>query len=159
MRETDFSKNLRLVCNFEYSVSAACRTMNINRQQFSKYLNGISKPSARNLNKICNYFGIHPSEFFLPHDEFASSKTIENRWSRQSAQASTRPALRSAFDRHSQKLKRYLGYYHMYYYSYSWSNLVICAVVRIWNENGQVSRKASNVYEIRKPACNTLTNM
>ena len=53
-----FSKNLRELCDERPSVSAVCRDLSINRQQFARYLSGGALPSKDNLARICEYFGI-----------------------------------------------------------------------------------------------------
>ena len=44
---------------------AVCRATNINRQQFQRYLSG-TVPYERNLEKICNYFGLRAEDMFTP---------------------------------------------------------------------------------------------
>ena len=41
--------------------------MGINRQQFTKYLNGAARPSARNMRRICDHFGVEEEELLIPH--------------------------------------------------------------------------------------------
>ncbi|MEX3010704.1 helix-turn-helix domain-containing protein [Hoeflea sp. TYP-13] len=134
----DLSENLRLLCDFEHSVSDACRSMGINRQQFSKYLSGISKPSTRNLNKICHHFQVRPSDLFLPHDEFANSEIIESRRLNIDRPVHAGPRFRAAFDGHSRSLNKYLGYYLTHFYSFSWKGLVLCALTHLFNRDGQI---------------------
>ena len=141
MIKLELGENLRLLCSFEHSVSDACRSMNINRQQFSKYLSGDSKPSARNLNKICNYFKIRPADLFLPHNEFSECKPIEKRRSKLSTNSSGGPPYRKAFDGHSRDLNRYLGYYHYYFHSFGWEGLILCALTSVQNRDGQICTK------------------
>ncbi|TJW59990.1 MAG: transcriptional regulator, partial [Mesorhizobium sp.] len=45
----NFSSNLKLACSTHRSVSDLCRTIGINRQQFNRYLNAGTLPSAHNL--------------------------------------------------------------------------------------------------------------
>lgn len=59
-----FSKNLRELCDERPSVSAVCRDLSINRQQFARYLSGGALPSKENLARICEYFGIIEGELF-----------------------------------------------------------------------------------------------
>lgn len=150
----DLGENLQLLCSFEHSVSDACRAMGINRQQFSKYLNGTSKPSARNLNKICNHFKVHPSELYLPHDQFSQSEAIEQRRTRLTTDKAAGPVYREAFNGHGKALKPYLGYYLVYFYSFSWERLIICALTRIQNIDGQICTRT--IERSRDPASNAL---
>ncbi|WP_334174606.1 helix-turn-helix transcriptional regulator [Pseudoxanthobacter sp.] len=65
-----FAENLRLLCDRQGSISAICRKININRQQFNKYLSGLHVPSSQNLRIIANYFGLSPQILFSDPDEF-----------------------------------------------------------------------------------------
>ncbi len=56
------AENLRRRCEGDQSVAHICRKMGINRQQFNKYLAGVTLPNERSLDKICHYFGIQESE-------------------------------------------------------------------------------------------------
>ncbi len=52
----DFSQNLRLLCGYYKSVAMVCRSLDINRQQFNKYLGAQATPSLFTLRKICAFF-------------------------------------------------------------------------------------------------------
>ena len=67
---TAFSANLRTLCEQHGSVAAVCRKINVNRQQFNKYLSGAHVPSAANLRIIANYFGLSVPILFADPDEF-----------------------------------------------------------------------------------------
>ena len=45
MSQENFSINLRIICDQQISVAHICRKMEINRQQFNKYLSGQIYPS------------------------------------------------------------------------------------------------------------------
>lgn len=62
--------NLRTLCDRHGSVAAVCRKINVNRQQFNKYLSGTHVPSAPNLRIIANYFGVSVPILFSDPDEF-----------------------------------------------------------------------------------------
>ncbi|WP_315983591.1 helix-turn-helix transcriptional regulator [Aliamphritea spongicola] len=51
----NFSTNLQFLCGFYSSISEVCRRLEINRQQFNRYLNGKAFPSFKNLKKICDF--------------------------------------------------------------------------------------------------------
>ena len=70
MKNENFSKNLRTLCNNQISVAHVCRKMEINRQQFNKYLSGQIYPSKYNLNKICQYFQFSEEELNLESSQF-----------------------------------------------------------------------------------------
>lgn len=65
-------RNLRYLCDSKGSVSHVCRATGVNRQQFNKYLAGQHRPSAANLRRIAQYFGVAPPMLEMPHEQFVS---------------------------------------------------------------------------------------
>lgn len=63
--KAQFTSTLRELCNSKGSISIVCRDLQINRQQFSKYLSGANLPSAFVIQRFAHYFGVDPSVFFL----------------------------------------------------------------------------------------------
>jgi transcriptional regulator with XRE-family HTH domain len=59
-----FAVNLRRHCLEYGSIAEVCRGIDINRQQFNKYLAGQMLPNSRTLQRICNYFKINEEELF-----------------------------------------------------------------------------------------------
>ena len=70
MNKAALAANLRILCETQGSVAAVCRKINVNRQQFNKYLSGTHVPSATNLRIIANYFGLSVSILFSDPEEF-----------------------------------------------------------------------------------------
>lgn len=72
--ETDqaeiFSANLRFLCEQHGSISTICRNININRQQFNKYLSGLHLPSPYNQRLIASYFGMSPAVLLSDPNDF-----------------------------------------------------------------------------------------
>src|SRR4051794_15855183 len=68
--QREFCANLRMLCSYYRSVADVCRKLNLNRAQFNRYLNGTSKPSNHTLERICDFFGVEPSEIYLPREHF-----------------------------------------------------------------------------------------
>ena len=66
----NFSANLRFLCERHGSISAVCRKINLNRQQFNKYLSSLHMPSPQNLRLIANFFGLSVPIMFSDSDEF-----------------------------------------------------------------------------------------
>lgn len=69
------ANNLRRLTSQIGSANFVCRELDINRQQFEKYLKGRSLPSPATLKKICSYFQISEEELFAadgPEHEAAS---------------------------------------------------------------------------------------
>lgn len=115
---TNFSRNLRAVCTYYSSISEVCRRLNINRQQFNKYLSGDAYPSQHNMHRICNFFGLDEEEIRL--EEGAFKKLINMRPRdryRQNADAPFMPHLVKLFDMGREGLAQYEGYYYRYYCS------------------------------------------
>lgn len=69
-RAADFAANLRLLCDLRGSISQICRKIQINRQQFNKYLSGKHAPSSANSRMIADHFGLSAEVLFSPHAEF-----------------------------------------------------------------------------------------
>lgn len=71
-REANFAANLRHICGQRGSISHICRKIQINRQQFNKYLAGRHLPSSANIRVIADHFGLDPDLLFAPSEEFRS---------------------------------------------------------------------------------------
>ncbi len=141
MRQLDISTNLRRLCGFERSVSEACRAMGINRQQFNKYVNGSSRPSPYNLQRICDHFGVRPADMFLPSGEFAALLEQRGMGGPGAAAGHPEPALQAAFPGDRRALRRYLGYYLTHCHSFSWDGYVLRAVARLYEQDGLIVSK------------------
>ena len=137
----DLAQNLRLLCDYEKSVSAVCRAIGVNRQQFSKYLNATSRPSPYNLQRICEHFGVRTADLLLPHDEFSDRMQFRPDPTGGLISAQKRSALSDAFPGDRQALRRYLGYYLTHYHSFSWDGYVLRAVTYVYEEDGLILAK------------------
>lgn len=153
MHENNFNANLKLLCSFEHSVSDACRAMEINRQQFSKYLSGSSSPSSRNIRKICDYFQVRLADLFLPASDFNNSEAITSR-QKNSQSHSKQNVFLSAFENQHRKLNRFIGVYQNFFYSFSWKNKLLCALTVLYEEDGLI--KSRTFERSRDPKDNSL---
>lgn len=128
----NFAKNLRLLCSYTTSISEACRTMGINRQQFTKYLNGTARPSVRNLRVICDHFGVEEDELALPHGQFSEMVSLRPR-ARQLIRALGPAAthIDAMISSSSDSLKPYCGYYFYYYFTPSRPGMIRRSLFRI----------------------------
>lgn len=138
MHSDDFAINLRLLCSTESSVSAICRQIGLNRQQFNKYLSGAARPSPANMRKIAVHFGVRPAEFILPANEFEAHPSVAAKLTGPQNPHPERPEFESAFRGQTIPLRRYLGYYLSYFLTQSWENSIICAIVRLDEYDGMV---------------------
>ncbi|WP_373503201.1 helix-turn-helix domain-containing protein [Aestuariivirga sp.] len=62
----NFAENLMALCMRHGSIASVCRGINMNRQQFNKYLSGSALPSPATMEKICSFFDVDPEAMF--HD-------------------------------------------------------------------------------------------
>lgn len=139
MSKPHLANNLRLLCSYKKSISGVCRDLDINRQQFNKYLSGNTTPSGNNLRKICDYFGVEEHEIRMPEEDFA--KIIQARpLVNSSALERPRPEIEfldKLFKRGSEDLSKYEGSYYIYYYSTSYPGKILKAYGVIYEEEGR----------------------
>lgn len=69
---TNLQQNLNLLCDRHRTAAEICRDLDINRLQFNRYLNGKTRPSAKVMRKICDYFGVKDAEMEMPHAQFSA---------------------------------------------------------------------------------------
>lgn len=133
----NFSANLKLASSYHPSISALCRKLEINRQQYMKYLSGGSFPSRRNMRRICDFFGVDEFEILMPPDQFDKLVSLRP------VQASELPPVLGAIpkfltltQRQRGLLARTLGYYYEYYFSFSTPRHILRTLVQIyaWDE-------------------------
>jgi transcriptional regulator with XRE-family HTH domain len=62
---TLFAGNLKRLLRGEKSIAHVCRVLDINRQQFNRYLSGESLPGKQNLKKIADYFKVSEASLIL----------------------------------------------------------------------------------------------
>ncbi len=133
----DLARNLRLLCSYTPSISQVCRELGINRQQFTKYLNGSAQPSDRNLRRICDYFGVAVDEIMMPHGQFAGIVSVTPKTQTLiRALGPAAPALNAMISVSEQPLERYRGYYHYYYFTPSRPGYIRRSLLRLHPRNG-----------------------
>ncbi|MEH6578530.1 MAG: helix-turn-helix transcriptional regulator [Amphritea sp.] len=113
----DLAENMRYLCNQKPSISEVCRDLQINRQQFNKYLSGVSRPSSANLSKICRYFKCEEVIISLPHAQFIQYLEQPPQQSVTSDSQHLLNLLETAYPKADPELMRYLGFYHVYCHS------------------------------------------
>lgn len=137
----DFSRNLRLLCSYCHSVSEVCRQLEINRQQFARYLSGESQPASRNIRKICDYFGVEEAEIYLPHRKFSEMIVVKPTKDMKSS-VNIIDELDLSIQAASSFARKYLGYYYRYLRSIEYRDTIIKAAVRLYEEDGKIKSKA-----------------
>jgi transcriptional regulator with XRE-family HTH domain len=135
-RDVAIAANLRKLSSLYNSVAEVSRKVGINRQQFNKYLSGDSLPSLRNLRLITDFFGVDEFEILLPPAEFATSVLPRAR-AKQPSMVGTASFLPAPSEASQMFLARYCGYYHIYFCTPVWSNHVIRALMRVYQQDGR----------------------
>ncbi len=142
-KQTEFShlaENLRFLCGHYSSISEVCRRLDINRQQFNRYLAGKTYPSYRNLKSICDFFGVDREEIMLDHDQFRRLLSSNNRTD-EDDDSQTVPdklygILSPMLSRDNKALDAFEGFYFRYFYSFGFPGYIFRSFVRIYSEDG-----------------------
>jgi len=135
--------NLRLLCSYVGSVAECSRKMGINRQQFSKYLNGYSHPSIQSLRKICDYFGVDSDEIYLEPEQFKQLISTQKKSLAPDSILSDSPSgkrytrqLKKMMTESSNSIERYLGDYYYYYMTPSYEGCISKGFARLSLKEG-----------------------
>jgi transcriptional regulator with XRE-family HTH domain len=129
-----FAANLRGHCLKFESIAAVCRGIDINRQQFNKYLAGQMLPNSRTLGRICEFLKISEEELF------------------QSTNLAKNLTTRQIFGRDWNDLSEFFesfgahlkiddgavkdGYYYCYFPLPNFNNLLLRSLIKVTNGDG-----------------------
>ena len=153
----DLPANLKLLCSYVPSISEAARQLNIKRQQLHRYLNGTSMPSLKNIQRICNYFGVEESEIFLRHGEFKDLIALRKPKLADLDPLGNYMVKMSKINPDStNSLEQYLGYYHSYFKFRGEENKIMRALIKVFSRNGFVYTKNIENYSGMKRRKQTL---
>ena len=136
MTKDSFSSNLAYACSLFPSISEVCRRININRQQFNKYLAGSVRPSRHNMRRICDFFGVTESEILLDPPRFAALISLRKSSPRSSALPQHLLAIEK-LHRLSGELDRYTGWYFRYFYTFGYPNKITRSLAVISEHDGR----------------------
>jgi hypothetical protein len=141
MSNPNFAKNLRSLCNQHRSVAHVCRSLEMNRQQFNKYLSGQIYPSKHNLGRICHFFKLTEEQLGLNSQEF--SQLTSSLSSSEDSQVS------GHIDRaieglpvDIEALSRYEGYYYSHFYALGFPGCIIRSLVHIYRDKDRFYSKS-----------------
>ena len=138
----DFARNLRTLCTAHRSVSEVCRLTGINRHQFGRYLNGTYRPSRFNLRRICGIFGVRESDLMLPAAEFETFFDLNLMEIKRGGGAGWLGRnLENLVTMSDPSLRKYVGWYHSYSYSFGWPNWVIRSLMHVYERQGRLISK------------------
>ena len=127
-----FAANLREACSTRASISQVCREIDVNRQQFNRYINGQALPSAHNRLRIARAFAVEPEDFDLPREEF------RRRLGPCVSRDGPGDILLDGYPGDLSALRRYLGFYQTYHLSMSWPGKVVCSCAHLKERDGRV---------------------
>ncbi|MGE8358658.1 helix-turn-helix domain-containing protein [Pseudomonas sp.] len=128
--------NLKLLCSHYRSIAEVCRKLGLNRAQFNRYLAGQSRPTAHNLKRICDFFGVEPHELALPGEQFARLVGVRGNDKASSASGDPLSTLFEPLREQSGDLSRYCGYYFEYANCMSVPGTILLSLVHVREENG-----------------------
>ena len=139
---TALSANLKRLCSTHRSISEVCREMGINRHQFGRYLNGSSMPSSYTLHKISRYFEIPVDDLLRSNDDFEKMYQSVQTGQHVSQTNRFQNLLQRTLLGHTKELRHYTGYYHSFFYSPTNTDKIVCALVYIYEHEGQFFSKS-----------------
>lgn len=132
----NLGSNLSLLCNHYRSIAEVCRKLAINRTQFNKYLSGQSTPTAYNLKRIGDFFGVEDYELVLPPEQFARLIGVRHADSAQAPNSDPLYNLLKPLREQSSSLSRYCGYYFEYANCMSVPGSILLSLVHLREERG-----------------------
>lgn len=147
--EDRMAQNLKLLCSYSGSISAACRGIGISRQQFTKYLSAKAVPSLRTIRRICDYFGLDDWELMLEPTEFKeliALKPKENDTSN-SPLAEFFMLEPDELEKSKENLKRFEGYYYNHFMPRYADRCIVRSLVHIFFDKGQCYLKNIERYD------------
>jgi transcriptional regulator with XRE-family HTH domain len=134
--DREFTQNIRYLCSYYKSMSEVCRRVGINRQQFNKYAAGISRPSNRNMRRLCEFFGVEEFEILSPHSELR--KIVEVRGIKTTGDGDTylTRILKRGIEQSDPAIRKYYGTYFTYYHSFSLPGKILKAILHLSERDG-----------------------
>lgn len=151
MEPGNLQKNLRLLTSYAGSIADICRRLEVNRQQFHRYLNGSARPSVRRMQRICDFFGVEESEILMDHAQFREIIAIRRR-----SGAPVDPlgsfiaGLHRINPRSTRQLEVYLGFYYTYFRPVEFPDLVLRSLISVFARAGFVYCKTIENYSAIK---------
>ncbi|EXE88959.1 transcriptional regulator, XRE family [Acinetobacter baumannii 532279] len=138
-QQENLQQNLLVLVESCRSIADLCRRVDINRQQFNKYLSGQHVPSQKVLQKIGRYFMMEVADFFMPPAEFKRFyEGFENDIPiglRSSQQFNN---FMSMAKNTSHLLDEYLGIYHRYHNSSIYKGKILRSITYIYKAESLV---------------------
>lgn len=135
---SDLPKNLRHIVASVGTSASICRELGLNQQQFSKYLNGVSRPSPHNLRRLARYFGLEDADFDLPHGVFTTQISLP----KPTNLTAPGDSLKLAFPGNLKTLRGFVGSYRVYYTSPAVPGKVVASAIFLDEKDGLVHTRS-----------------
>ncbi len=157
MANESFSQNLRQLCGRHRSISLICREIGINRQQFNSYLNGSSRPSTHNLQRICSYFGVSNLDLEKPPADFLAEQAAPLLGPAKGSRDKLSALLSRAFPGDRPALRKHVGFYQTHFTVPAKEAVIRRGFVCLYEDQGRFftksferSRESGQVYRFSK---------
>ncbi len=141
MANQNFARNLRSICNQHRSVAHVCRSLEMNRQQFNKYLSGQIYPSKHNLERICKFFKLSAEHLKLEQAEF-DRLLAENPESENNSGHSNVEAVLDSLPNALDALARYEGYYYSHFHALGFPGSIVRSLIQIYQHKNRFYTKS-----------------
>lgn len=155
--DSDFARNLGMLCSYYPSIAEVCRKLSINRQQFNKYLAGQSRPSRHNMRRICDFFGITESEMLLEPEHLEQIVGLRRQPVTDDRLDLPMQHLENLYAV-SGSLERYAGYYYRYFFSFGNQGKIIRSLCVISERAGRYYWKNIERIDSAGASRKTMTN-
>ncbi len=130
-----FSQNLRGLCRAHASVSQVCRDIGINRHQFDRYLKGVSRPSAHNMLRICEFFHVSENDLCqVPELTMLRSSDVPRG-------LGAKGLLEDIFPGNLSAARNYIGIYHSHFINMTWPDKVQRALCLVREQEGGIATR------------------
>jgi hypothetical protein len=127
----NFAVNLRSICDQYRSVAHVCRSLEMNRQQFNKYLSGKIYPSKHNLSRVCQFFKLTEDQLNLEPGDFGQV-VAESFQSEADAGISEIEKTLESLPSSLEALARYEGFYYSHFHALGFPGHLVRSLVHIY---------------------------
>jgi len=133
----NFARNLRLLVSYAGTVTSVSQRLQINRQQFHRYLTGETRPTVGRMQRLCDFFGVEESEILMDHAQFREIIAIRKQ--------NTLPVdplgtfvtnIHRINPRSQRQMEPYLGFYYTYFRPVEFPDMVLRSLASVFSRGG-----------------------
>lgn len=147
MSNPNFAKNLRSLCDQHRSVAHVCRSLEMNRQQFNKYLSSQIYPSKHNLARICHFFKLTEEQLCLDVNDFSGLTSSMCNFEDSQVSGHIDRAI-EGLSVDIEALSRYEGYYYSHFHALGFPGCIIRSLVHIYRDKDRFySRSVEHLWD------------